>query len=192
MISTCHQSPGNRVHRIEQSGVASSERDQMTTKQRESARLNESAKSAKPVVLFSMFIGKFSAMVARCGFTLNAQNWIWKCIKILYGFVQNVNFSTFRTLSLKINRIWRIRIDLIPNKGKSNDGISSNRTNQTNSLGGMKFISLKIDSIRGKKNAFIGLPWRSQSSYCGYSGNKDWQLNSNFGIIPWNMFIQHI
>ena len=35
-------------------------------------------------------------------------------------------------------------------KGK-NDGISSNRTNQTNSLGRLKFISLNINSIRGKK-----------------------------------------
>ena len=35
-------------------------------------------------------------------------------------------------------------------KGK-NDGISSNCTNQTNSLGGLKFISLNINSIRGKK-----------------------------------------
>ena len=35
-------------------------------------------------------------------------------------------------------------------KGK-NDGISSNRMNQTNSLGGLKFISLNINSIRGKK-----------------------------------------
>ena len=29
--------------------------------------------------------------------------------------------------------------------------ISSNRTNQTNSLDGFKFISLNINSIRGKK-----------------------------------------
>ena len=35
-------------------------------------------------------------------------------------------------------------------KGK-NDGISSNRTNKTNSLGGLKFISLNINSISGKK-----------------------------------------
>ena len=35
-------------------------------------------------------------------------------------------------------------------KGK-NDGISSNRTNRTNSLGGLKFITLNINSIRGKK-----------------------------------------
>ena len=34
-------------------------------------------------------------------------------------------------------------------KGK-NDGNSSNRTNQTNFLGGLKFISLNINSIRGK------------------------------------------
>ena len=32
---------------------------------------------------------------------------------------------------------------------EKNDGISSNRTNQTNSLVGLKFISLNINSIRG-------------------------------------------
>ena len=34
---------------------------------------------------------------------------------------------------------------------EKHDGISSNRTNQTNSLGGLKFISLNINSIKGKK-----------------------------------------
>ena len=43
----------------------------------------------------------------------------------------------------------RNRFDPIT-KGKY-DGISSNRTNQTISLGGLKFISLNINSIRGKK-----------------------------------------
>ena len=44
-------------------------------------------------------------------------------------------------------------------KGK-NDGILSNRTNQANSLGGLKFITLNINSIRGKKLdllAFLGV-----------------------------------
>ena len=39
---------GNRLHWIEQSGIASSEREQMTMKQRESANQKESTKSAKP------------------------------------------------------------------------------------------------------------------------------------------------
>ena len=46
--------------------------------------------------------------------------------------------------------------------------------------------------VLGVKLGFVGFPWRLQSSYCGYSGNKDWQLNINFGIIPGNMSIQHI
>ena len=46
--STYHLSPGNRVNRIRQRGVASSEREQMTTKQRESTKLNENATCAKP------------------------------------------------------------------------------------------------------------------------------------------------
>ena len=49
----------------------------------------------------------------------------------------------------QLNLMNRNRFDPLT-KGK-NDGISSNRTNQTNSLGGLKFISLNIDSIRGKK-----------------------------------------
>ena len=38
---------GNRLHRIEQSGVASSIMQQLSKKQRESVKLKESAKSAK-------------------------------------------------------------------------------------------------------------------------------------------------
>ena len=38
-----------------------------------------------------------------------------------------------------------------PQTKEQNDGISPNRTNQTNSLGGLKFISLNINSIRGTK-----------------------------------------
>ena len=34
---------------------------------------------------------------------------------------------------------------------ETNDGISSNRTNKTNSLGGLKFMSLNINSTRSKK-----------------------------------------
>ena len=40
--------PESWEHRIGQRGVAASEREQMTTKQRGSARLNESAKSEMP------------------------------------------------------------------------------------------------------------------------------------------------
>ena len=49
----------------------------------------------------------------------------------------------------QLNLMNRNRFDPLT-KGK-NEGISSNRTNQTNSLGGLKFISLNINSIRGKK-----------------------------------------
>ena len=43
----------------------------------------------------------------------------------------------------------RNRFDLLT-KGKK-DGISANHTNKTNSLGGLKFISLNIKSIRDKQ-----------------------------------------
>ena len=49
----------------------------------------------------------------------------------------------------QLNLMNRNRFDPLT-KGK-NDGISSKRTNQTTSLGGLKFISLNINSIRGKK-----------------------------------------
>ena len=42
--SKYYQSPGNRLHWIEQSGVASSEREQMIMKQSESAKQKESTK----------------------------------------------------------------------------------------------------------------------------------------------------
>ena len=47
----------------------------------------------------------------------------------------------------QLNLMNRNRFDPLT-KGK-NDGISSNRTNQTNSLGGLKFISLNINSNSG-------------------------------------------
>ena len=65
---------------------------------------------------------------------------------------KNMNFSTFRTFIVdQLNLLNRNRFDPLT-KGK-NDGVSSNRTNQTNSLGGLKFISLNINTcnIRGKK-----------------------------------------
>ena len=49
MNSTYHQSPGKEALRItEQSAVALSEREQTSMTPRESARLNESARSTKP------------------------------------------------------------------------------------------------------------------------------------------------
>ena len=46
-ISTYRPSPGNRLHKIVQCDVALSERERMTMKPRESARLNRIAKGAK-------------------------------------------------------------------------------------------------------------------------------------------------
>ena len=62
--------------------------------------------------------------------------------------VEILNFSDSFFVD-QLNLMKRNRFDPLT-KGK-NDGISSNRTNQTNSLGGLKFISLNINSIRGKK-----------------------------------------
>ena len=50
----------------------------------------------------------------------------------------------------QLNLVNQNRSDPLTKENK-NDGISSNRTNQTNSLGGLKFVSLNINSIRGKK-----------------------------------------
>ena len=49
----------------------------------------------------------------------------------------------------QLNKMNRNTFD--PLTKENNDGISSNCTNQTNSLGGLKFISLNINSIRGEK-----------------------------------------
>ena len=57
-------------------------------------------------------------------------------------------FELFLCWSIELNRFDTLT------KGK-NDGISSNRTNQTNSLGGLKFISLNINSKKLDLLAFL-------------------------------------
>ena len=47
MISIFQLSPGNRLHTIEEIGVASSEKEQLSMKQRESVKLKESAQNTK-------------------------------------------------------------------------------------------------------------------------------------------------
>ena len=91
--------------------------------------------AACAVMLFSVFTRQISATVARCGFTMNTHSqqrlnmkMYWNLVVL--GFVQNANFSTFRTLSLLTNWMNRKRFD--PLTKKKNDWISSNRTNQTN------------------------------------------------------------
>ena len=85
-----------------------------------------------------------------CSFTTEAEyenvlksGCTWICPKCEF-----FNFSDSFFVD-QLNLMNRNRFDPLT-KGK-NDGISSNRTNQTNSLGGLKFISLNINSIRGKK-----------------------------------------
>ena len=63
----------------------------------------------------------------------------WICPKCAF-----FNFSD----SFFFNNLNRNGFDPLT-KGK-NDRISSNRTNSTNSLGGLKFISLNINNIRSK------------------------------------------
>ena len=53
---TTHRSPGNRLHRIERSGIASSEREQMAMKQREAAKWDESAQSQSQGITISVVI----------------------------------------------------------------------------------------------------------------------------------------
>ena len=74
----------------------------------------------------------------------------WICPKCKF-----LNFSDSFFVD-KLNLVNQKRFDSLTKE--TNDGISSNRTSKTNSLGGLKFISLNIYSIRDKKNGFIGFP----------------------------------
>ena len=65
------------------------------------------------------------------------------------------NFSDYFFVD-QLNLVNQNRFD--PLTKEKNDGILSNLTNQTNSLGGLKFVRLNSYSIRGKKNGFVGLP----------------------------------
>ena len=85
-----------------------------------------------------------------CSFTTEAEyeNVLKSCCAWICPKCDFFNFSDSFFVD-QLNLMNRNRFDPLT-KGK-NDGISSNRTNQTNSLGGLKFISLNINSIRGKK-----------------------------------------
>ena len=95
--------------------------------------------------------------IVRCGFTMDAlssQNLSMKLCKIqtVPGFAQNVNFSTFPILFFfddQLNLENQNRFDL-PTKGKKT-GSSAFGTSKNNFIGGLKFVSININSIRSKK-----------------------------------------
>ena len=93
----------------------------------------------------------------RCGFTkdaLSSQNLsmkLWK-IQTVPGFAQNVTFSTFSILFFfyeQLNFENQNRFDPLTKEKKT--GSSSFGTSKNNFIGGLKFVSININSIRGKK-----------------------------------------
>ena len=88
---------------------------------------------------------------------LSSQNLSVKLCKIqtVPGFAQNVNFSTFPILFFffffydQLNLDNQNRFDPLTKEKKT--GSSSLGTSKNNFTGGLKFVSININSIRGKK-----------------------------------------
>ena len=104
--------------------------------------------------------------IVRCGFTMDAlssQNLSMKLCKIqtVPGLAQNVIFffNFFNSfLDDQLNLENQNRFDLLTKKKKS--GSSAFGTSKNNLIGGLKFVSININSIRGKKKKTViaGLP----------------------------------
>ena len=92
----------------------------------------------------------------RCGFTMDAlplQNLsmkLWK-IQTVPGFAQNVPFSSFfdSVFDEQLNLENQNRFD--PPTKEKKTGTSSFGTSKNNFIGGLKFVSININSIKGKK-----------------------------------------
>ena len=70
----------------------------------------------------------------------------------VHGVAQNVNFSTFPILFFfddQLNLDNQNRFDLLTKEKKT--GSSALGTSKNNFIGGLKFVSININSIRGKK-----------------------------------------
>ena len=87
---------------------------------------------------------------------LSSQNLSMKLCKIqtVPGFAQNVNFSTFPFIYFfffddQLNLENQNRFSLLTKEKKT--GSSAFGTSKTNFIGGLKFVSININSIRGKK-----------------------------------------
>ena len=68
---------------------------------------------------------------------------------------------------------------------------SGTKASQTGSdknkfITGLKFVSININSIRGKK-LVVGFPWLSSTSDCGNSRDKNWQLHIYLRIFFRNL-----
>ena len=60
-------------------------------------------------------------------------------------------------------------------------------TNKSSFISGLKFISMNINSIRGKKIGIAGFPWRSSATCCSYPRNQNRQFYCNFRTPPGNL-----
>ena len=94
--------------------------------------------------------------IVRCGVTMDAlsfQNLSMKLCKIqtVPGFGQNVNFFNFSSSVFddQLNLENQNRFELLTKEKKT--GSSAFGTSKNNFIGGLKFVSININNVRGKK-----------------------------------------
>ena len=75
----------------------------------------------------------------------------------------------------------------VPLTKEKRDRSSPCGTNKSSFISGLKFISMNINSIRGKKNGIAGFPGLSSATCCSYPRNKNRQFCCNFRTLPGNL-----
>ena len=67
----------------------------------------------------------------------------------------------------------------VPLTKEKKDTSSPCGTNKSTLISGLKFISMNINSIRGKKTGIAGFPWLSSATCCSYPRNQNRQFYCN-------------
>ena len=75
----------------------------------------------------------------------------------------------------------------VPLTKEKKDRSSPCGTNKSSFISGLKFISMNINSIRGKKTGIAGFPRLSSATCCSYPRNQNRQFCCNFRTLPGNL-----
>ena len=140
------------------------------------------------------YVQQFSVTVVICGSIMNTHSLqklsmkLWKIITV-HGFARNLNSSTFLIPSL-VNRWTKVETEnrFVPLTKEKKDRSSPCGTNKSSFISGLKFISMNINSIRGKKLELLAfLDFHHSATCCSYSRNQNQQLCCNFRTLPGNL-----
>ena len=111
--------------------------------------------------------------------TVNNTNCTWICPKCEFFNFSDSFFGEQVNLETE-NRF-------VPLTKEKKDRSSPCGTNKSSFISGLKFISMNINSIRGKKTGIAGFPWLSSATCCSYPRNQNRQFCCNFRTLPGNL-----